>query len=184
MPGLIEYLAIPPLNKWSGMPKPSPGPKPDPMAGVVDRLLAQLPGHHSEPPISAARPRASGQWTTPVSLARTESASQSQLIGVWARVFLGLAVGVMMGAGWPYPRACGMPLAGYLGAVVTVILTGAWAASAAWRYRASLAHIVSLIIVFYGIVLAAAELLPRTGYAVDHADWQCEETTQSVRISI
>jgi hypothetical protein len=70
-----------------------------------------------------------------------------------------------------------MPLAGYLGAVVTVILTGGWAASAAWRYRASLAHIVSLIIVFYGIVLAAAELLPRTGYAVDHADWQCEEMT-------
>jgi hypothetical protein len=184
MPGLIEYLAIPPLNKWSGMPKPSPGPKPDPMTGVVDRLLAQLPGLHGEPPITAARPRAAGQWTAPVSVARAESASQSQLIGVWARVFLGLAVGVMMGAGWPYPRACGMPLAGYLGAVVTVILTGAWAASAAWRYRASLAHIVSLIIVFYGIVLAAAELLPRTGYAVDHADWQCEETTQSVRISI
>ena len=153
------------------------------MAGVVDRLLAQLPGL-SEPPMSAARPRAAGQWTTPVSMARTESVSHSQLIGVWVRVLLGLAVGVMMGAGWPYPRACGMPLAGYLGAVATVILTGAWAASAAWRYRASLAHIVSLIILFYGIVLAAAELLPRTGYSVDRADWQCEETTQSVRISI
>jgi hypothetical protein len=166
------------------MPKPSPGPKPDPMAGVVDRLLAQLPGLHNEPSMSAARPRAAGQWTAPVSLAHTESASQSQLIGVWVRVLLGLAVGVMMGAGWPYPRACGLPLVGYLGAVVTVIVAGAWAASAAWRYRASLAHIVSLIILFYGIVLAAAELLPRTGYAVDHADWQCEETTQSVRISI
>ena len=157
------------------MPKPSPGPKPDPMAGVVDRLLAQLPGLHSDHPVSGARPRAAGQWTTHVSMARPESASQSQLIGVWARVLLGLTVGVMMGAGWPYPRACGMPLAGYLGAVVTVILTGAWAASAAWRYRASLAHIVSLVILFYGIVLAAAELLPRIGYAVDHAVWQCEE---------
>ena len=166
------------------MPKPSPGPKPDPMTGVVDRLLAQLPGLHSEPHVTPARSRPGGQWTTPVSLARAASATQSQLIGVWARVFLGLAVGVMMGAGWPYPRACGMPLAGYLGAVFTVILTGAWAASAAWRYRASLAHIVSLIILFYGIVLAAAELLPRTGYAVDHAVWQCEDTTQSVRISI
>lgn len=184
MPRLVKCLALSPLNMWSGMPKPSPGPKPDPMAGVVDRLLAQLPGLHSEPHMSAARSRAGGQWTTPVSMTRTESASQSQLIGVWARVLLGLAVGVMMGAGWPYSRACGMPLAGYLGSVVTVILTGAWAASAAWRYRAGLAHIVSLIILFYGIVLAAAELLPRTGYAVDHAVWQCEETTQSVRISI
>jgi hypothetical protein len=177
MPGLVEYLVLPSLNKWSGMPKPSSGPKPDPMAGVVDRLLAQLPGLHSEPPISAARSRTAGQWTTPVSMARTEPASQSQLIGVWVRVLLGLAVGVMLGAGWPYPRACGMPLAGYLGAVFIVILTGAWAASAAWRCRASLAHIVSLIILFYGILLAAAELLPRTGYAADHAVWQCEDRT-------
>ena len=159
------------------MPNPSPGPKPDPMAGVVDRLLAQLPGLHSEPHVTPARSRPGGQWTTPVSMARTASASQSQLIGAWARVLLGLAVGVTIGAGWPYSRTCGMPLAGYFGAVVTIILSGAWGASAAWKYRASLAHIVSLFIIFYGIVLAAAELLPRTGYAVDHAVWQCEETT-------
>jgi hypothetical protein len=108
-------------------------------------------------------------------MARTESASQSQLIGVWGRVLLGLTAGVMLGAAWPYPRACGVPLAGYLGAVATIILSASWAASAAWRYRASLAHIVSLIILFYGIVLAAAELLPRTGYAINHAVWQCEE---------
>ena len=184
MPGLVECLAVPPLNEWSGMPKPLPGPKPDPMAGVVDRLLAQLPGLPGEPHVSAARSRPAGQSTTPVSLARSDSASQSQLIGVWARVLLGLAVGVTIGAGWPYPRTCGMPLAGYLGAVVTIILSGAWGASAAWKYRASLAHIVSLFIIFYGIVLAAAELLPRTGYASDHAVWQCEDTTQSVRISI
>ena len=173
MPGLGEYLALPP-HEWSGMPKPSPGRKRDPMAGAVDRLLAQLPGLQSEPYISAARPRAVGQGTTSVTMGRTESASQNQLIGVWVRVLLSLALGVMMGA-WPYLRTCGLPLAGYLGAVVTVILSGWWAASAAWRYRAGLAHVVSLIIVFYGISLAAAELLPRTGYAVDHATWACEE---------
>ncbi len=176
MPGLGECLAVPPLNEWSGMPKPSPGPKPDPMVGVVDRLLAQLPGLHGEPQVSAARPRGAGQWSTTVSMARTDSASPRQLIGVWGRVLLGLALGVTMGA-WPYLRTCGLPLAGYLGAVVTVILSGGLAASAAWKYRAGLAHIVSLIILFYGIVLAVAELLPRTGYAVDHAVWQCEEMT-------
>ena len=160
------------------MPKPSPRPKPDPMAGVVDRLLAQLPGLPSEPHVSAARPRAGGQWTTPLSMSRTESASQNQVIGVWARVLLGLALAVTIGAGWPYSRTCGMPLAGYLGAVVTIILSGTWGASSAWKYRASLAHIVSLFILFYGIVLAAAELLPRTGYAVDRAVWQCEEMTR------
>jgi hypothetical protein len=76
-----------------------------------------------------------------------------------------------------------MPLAGYLGAVVTIILSGAWAASAAWKYRAGVAQIVSLFILLYGIVLAAAELLPRTGYAVDHAAWQCEDAT-SPQVSV
>jgi hypothetical protein len=28
-------------------------------------------------------------------------------------------------------------------------------------------------------LLAAAELLPRTGYAVDHATWACEEVKPS-----
>jgi hypothetical protein len=176
MPGLVECLAAPPLNEWSSMPKPSPGPKPDPMAGVVDRLLAQLPGLRNEPHVSVVRPRAGGQWTTPVSPPRADSASQSQLFGVWVRVFLGLALGVMM-AGWPYLKTCGLPLAGYLGAVGTVILSGGLAAGAAWKYRAGLAHIVSLIIMFYGVVIASAELLPRTGYAVDRAMWQCEEKT-------
>jgi hypothetical protein len=174
MPGLVECLVVPPLNEWSGMPKPSPGGKPDPMAGAVDRLLAQLPGLQGEPYISAARPRAAGQSSTPVTMARSESVSQSQFIGVWVRVLLGLGLGAMMG-GWPYLRTCGAPLAGYLAAVVIVILSGWWAASSAWKYRAGLAHIVSLIILFYGIVLAGAEVLPRTGYAVDHANWGCEE---------
>jgi hypothetical protein len=64
---------------------------------------------------------------------------------------------------------------GYLGAILTIILGGGWAAVSAWRYRASLAHVLSLIILFYGIMMAAAELLPRTGYAVDHATWECAD---------
>jgi hypothetical protein len=96
------------------------------------------------------------------------------LLGPWARLVLGLALGTMM-AWWPYPRTCGIPLAGYMTAVFTVVLGGGWAAVSAWRYRASLAHVLSLILVFYGMMLMAAELLPRTGYAVDQANWQCQE---------
>jgi len=96
------------------------------------------------------------------------------LLGPWARLVLGLALGTMM-AWWPYSRTCGFPLAGYLAAVFTVILGGAWAAVSAWRYRASLAHVLALILVFYGAMLVTAELLPRTGYAVDQATWQCQE---------
>jgi hypothetical protein len=89
-------------------------------------------------------------------------------------VLLGLALGVMMAA-WPYLKTCGLPLAGYLSAVVTVILSGLWAATASWRYRASLAHIVSLLILLYGVLLAGAEVLPRVGYAVDRATWGCPD---------
>jgi hypothetical protein len=93
---------------------------------------------------------------------------------VWGRVLLGLSLGVMM-ASWPYSRSCGLPLFGYLGAVVFVMLSGLWAASCSWKYRVGLAHILALSVVLYGFTLAAAELLPRTGYASDHAAWSCEE---------
>jgi hypothetical protein len=34
-----------------------------------------------------------------------------------------------------------------------------------WRHRTARAHILSLALVAYGIVLGAMEILPRTGYA-------------------
>jgi hypothetical protein len=156
------------------MPKPPPGREPDPMARVVDRLLAQLPGLQGGPmpvPSSGRPPSVVASTTT---TRRIQEPTQSELIGVWIRVLLGLSLGIMM-VRWPYSHTCGLPLFGYLGAVVTVMLAGVWATVAAWKFRSGLAHIVSLILVFYGILLASAELLPRTGYAVDHQTWLCEE---------
>jgi hypothetical protein len=157
------------------MPKPSPSPEPDPMAGVVDRLLAQLPGLQGEAPSPRVAPRHVGSSGTSI---HTVPPPMEDLLGPWARLALGLALGTMM-AWWPYPRTCGFPLAGYLAAVSAVVLGGGWAAVSAWRYRASLAHVLSLILVFYGMMLVTAELLPRTGYAVDRATWQCEENDLS-----
>jgi hypothetical protein len=154
------------------MAKLTPGPEPDPMSGVVDRLLAQLPGLQGEPPTSRSVPRQSGPAGATIHY--VQAAPQEDLLGPWARVLLGLALGTMI-AWWPYPRSCGFPLLWYLGAILTIMLAGGWAAVAAWRYRASLAHIIAMILVLYGIMLGAAELLPRTGYAVDHATWQCGE---------
>lgn len=141
------------------------------MSGVVDRLLAQLPGLQGEAPISRGASHQVGSSGTSI---HTVPPPMEDLLGPWARLVLGLALGTMM-AWWPYPRTCGFPLAGYLTAVLTVVLGGGWAAVSAWRYRASLAHVLSLILVFYGMMLVAAELLPRTGYAVDQATWQCQE---------
>ena len=140
------------------------------MSGVVDRLLAQLPGLQGEAPGSRG---ASHHVASSGTSIHTVPPPMEDLLGPWARLVLGLALGTMM-AWWPYPRTCGFPLAGYLTAVFTVVLGGGWAAVSAWRYRASLAHVLSLILVFYGMMLAAAELLPRTGYAVDQATWECQ----------
>lgn len=143
------------------------------MAGVVDRLLAQLPGLHGEPTASRGALRQGSSANTGIYY--VQPAPDEDLLGPWARLLLSLALGTMI-AWWPYPRSCGFPLIGYLGAILTIMLAGGWAAVSSWRYRASLAHLISLILVFYGIMLGAAELLPRTGYAVDHATWECEES--------
>jgi hypothetical protein len=151
------------------------------MASVVDRLLAQLPGlqgqhaptPQSVPGRSTVRPAYSA--STVASPVREPTITPRAWVGVWGRVLLGLALGVMM-AGWPYMRSCGFPLLGYLGAVITVVLTGLWAAAAAWRHRIGLAHVVALVVVLYGLTLTAAELLPRAGYAVDHASWWCADS--------
>lgn len=151
------------------------------MAGVVDRLLAQLPGLQSQgaQPVQGSPGRTT--WrpayasTTVATPLREPNITPRAWMGVWGRVFLGLALGVMM-AGWPYMRSCGFPLLGYLSALITVILTGLWAAAAAWRHRIGLAHVVALVVVLYGMTLTAAELLPRAGYAVDHASWWCDDT--------
>jgi hypothetical protein len=95
-------------------------------------------------------------------------------IGVWGRVALGVALGVMM-TGWPYFKECGLPLFGYLLAVATVVAAGGWIAVTAWRLGNSVAHVLGLVLLFWGIVLTAAELLPRTGYAAAQANWQCGE---------
>jgi hypothetical protein len=156
------------------MPHPSPGRRePDPMAGVVDRLLAQLPGLQGQP---YAPPRATRQAVGGGMLVQPQPSLREDLFGPTTRLILSLALGTMI-AWWPYPRSCGLPLVGYFSAILTIIVGGGWAAVSAWRHRAGLTHVLSLILMVYGLMLAAAELLPRTGYAVDHADWQCEETS-------
>jgi hypothetical protein len=160
------------------MPKPPPqrGPVHDPMAGVVDRLLAQLPGlqTHSEPPKpnGARAPVATLPSSAP---SRESTRREGDVSGMWIRVVLGLSLAVMMGW-WPYSRTCGLPLFGYMAAVSTVMFAGAWAGSASWRVRNGLAHTIALVLLLYGMLLGASELLPRTGYAVEHATWTCRDT--------
>jgi hypothetical protein len=150
------------------------------MEREVNRLLAQLAhsgaetiaepklnggAHAQQPP---ARPRSSGPTRSVAARAHWNVAA------LWGRVVLGVALGAAMIL-WPYPHACGWALLGYFGAVAAVLLAGAWIAFASWRLRNGVTHLVSLVLFYWGLVLAAEQVLPRIGYAEDPAAWLCGE---------
>jgi hypothetical protein len=96
--------------------------------------------------------------------------------GVMLRLTLAAALGVGM-VFWPYPSRCGPWLFAYLGAAGVLMSAGLWSAVWSWRHRAHKSHILSLLLVLWGGTLAAAEVLPKVGYAIpseDHpAAWLC-----------
>lgn len=111
--------------------------------------------------------------------ARAEVAAvqrQTSTLGVFARLVLAVAIGVGI-LFWPYAARCGGGLAAYLGAVGVVFAAGVWSAIWTFRHRAGKAHLLSLLIVLWGIVLGAIEVLPRIGYAfptpAHPASWFC-----------
>jgi hypothetical protein len=94
-----------------------------------------------------------------------------------ARVVLSVALGVGV-LFWPYADRCGLGLAAYLGAVGVVIAGGIWSAIWTWRHRTPKSHVLALALVLWGLGLAAAQVLPRLGYAKPDAThpalWSCE----------
>jgi hypothetical protein len=145
------------------------------MAREVDRLLAGLANLGTQPDRDARRlSRAPTPPTAPrPRVARPiEAATRRDYIGLWARVLLGIVLGGMM-TQWPYPHGCGLPLAEYLGAAAMVMVAGVWIAAASWSLRSPPSHILALLIVLWGIALAAGEVLPRIGYAAARLNWHC-----------
>ena len=96
--------------------------------------------------------------------------------GVYARLTLAVALGVGI-IFWPYAARCDAGLAAYLGAVAALLVSGVWSSIWTWRHRASRAHVLSLLLVVWALVLASIEVLPRVGYAVPTAalpaTWSC-----------
>jgi hypothetical protein len=91
---------------------------------------------------------------------------------------LGLAVAASVGiVFWPYAYRCGADLAIYLAAVAGVTLLGLWAARSTWHHRAGKRHALALLVVGWGISLAAWQALPRMGHAMPTMErpgiWAC-----------
>ena len=163
------------------MAKPPPSrPRKDQLADTVDRLLAKLPGADPtltgdpEPRSGPTRPGAvSGvpPRRTPGWVPSGGPTARDRGLA-WLIAMSGLVLGAAMSQ-WPYAHGCGLGLFAYLTAIVALLLVGAWAAMAAWRCRMPAVHVVALIVIFWSIVLAAEQILPRVGYAYETATWMC-----------
>jgi hypothetical protein len=133
----------------------------------IDQQISSIPSQGATP----ARAQAQGA-AAPAPTGRSETST----FGVMARLGLACVLGIAI-VFWPYGARCGFGLAGYLGAVATLIVAGVWSSIWTWKHRAARAHTVSLLLLTWGIVLAAADVLPRVGYAKptpNHpANWTC-----------
>jgi hypothetical protein len=116
----------------------------------------------------------------PTAAARAEAIAvqkSTSTLGVMARLVLSILLGVGIYF-WPYDARCGLGLAAYLAAVGVVVGSGIWSAIWTFRHRSGKAHLLSLLIILWGGVLGAKEVLPRLGYAKptpEHpAVWSCQ----------
>ena len=117
------------------------------------------------------------QAETPIAKAHiVEKQKGTSTLGVVARLLLAVILGVAM-VFWPYSARCGAGLFAYLAAVAMLLVAGVWSAVWSWRHRTAKAHLLSLLIILWGGVLGAIEILPRLGYAKptpDHPpEWFC-----------
>src|SRR3989475_7812260 len=137
----------------------------------VDRLLKKLP--YGEP-----TPSASGAPTvrkTPaVAPPGADLTAAGQWLGTWARVVLGLLIGIGM-TQWPYTHGCGLRLIFYLIGVAAVIAAGTWSAISSWKRRVGVAHVLAQGLIIFGLVLPARQGLPRIGYAKAEPPWLCRD---------
>jgi hypothetical protein len=145
------------------------------MEREVNRLLAQLTYAGAEP-IGELRPNGGAPIPPPATKPRSSGPTRSvaadprwNVAALWGRLILAVALGAAMTL-WPYPHTCGWALLGYLGAVAAVLLAGA-----CWRMRHGVTHLLSLVLFYWGLVLAAEQVLPRIGYAADPGAWLCRE---------
>ena len=134
----------------------------------IDRMLEGASDEALLPAKAAATPQAKAE-----AVAKQKGTTT---LGVMARLLLAVALGVGM-LFWPYEARCGLALAAYLASVGVVVGAGVWTSIWTWRHRSSRGHILSLLLILWGGVLGAIEILPRSGYAKPdpaRVSWACE----------
>lgn len=143
-----------------------PGRDWDKELAEIDKVMAKAPAVPPSPPVRAPAAPA------PANAPAAAPARAGTALGSWTKVLLGVVLASAM-TQWPYQANCGTPLFLYTGAAAMVPVAGAWAGLATWRRRMGFAHLLSLLVIFWGAVLLAQIILPRIGYAKTVATWWC-----------
>jgi hypothetical protein len=147
----------------------------DKQLAEVDRALEGISDEALLPDDSARQPSPAARGARKQEV--KEERRKTTTLGVLARLVLAVALGVGM-LFWPYSARCGVGLFGYLGAASMVVVAGVWSSVWSWRHRSGQAHVLSLLLVVWGVILGATEILPRVGYAIPDAQhpaiWMCE----------
>ena len=134
-------------------------------------IARQYDGLPPEPSPMEARARKAAE-------AREREKVEQRFAALGASVRL-LLVASLLGAlyWWPYAIGCGGGLIGLLAAQAMVVVGGLWTAVFSWRHRLAASHTLALGFVLAGLVLSAAQVLPRLGYVtvagVDGTQWRC-----------
>ena len=150
----------------------------------IDRQLESI---SDKALIPSAPPATAGSAASPAAQARVVAERESTR--TWP-AFLRLALASALGVGilfWPYPKTCGVELYGYLAAVIAVTGGGLWSSVWTWKHRTARAHVLSLLLVIWGLVLCALEVLPHAGYARPDAGrpagWSCSAPVRAASVS-
>jgi len=158
-------------------------PKWDREMAEVDKLLSRLPeaDPYLQGDVTTRRTAAPGSGggggaTTAAGPKTLRTTGSAAWLGTWARVALGLLIGIGM-TQWPYAHGCGLRLIFYMAGVAAVIAAGFWSSISSWRRRLGVAHVLSQVLIMWGLVLAAREVLPRVGYAKAPTNGFCSAPT-------
>lgn len=132
----------------------------------IDKQLESVSDAQLFPDKKAATPEQKEQ----VAGTRAATASWPAILRLILSVALG--IGVLF---WPYANRCGWGLTGYMLVVIAVVVSGVWSAVWTWRHRVGKAHVLSILLIAWGLLLGAGELLPRIGYARQILPWSCTD---------
>jgi hypothetical protein len=132
----------------------------DNWASQLKKIEREFDGLPPEPSLASQKMQTEAERR-----AKEKVQQRAAMFGAGARLVLVFALGAAI-VMWPYSRECGWGWFGYVGVEGVIVLGGLWVAATTWRGRLAKMHAFSLLIVLAGLVLIAAEMLPRMGYAV------------------